>query len=100
MSDRVLEIVTFSIVPGTDEDSFLRAAKEASDALHELDGFVARRLSRGEEGQWMDIVEWSDAQSAESAADKFPTIPGAHAFCSMIDMRSVKMAHQRVVAAA
>lgn len=96
MSSSILEVVNFTLLPNTDEAAFLRAAQDANTVLKSMFGFKNRRLAKVEDGTWIDMVEWSDATSAAKAAEQFHTIPGAQAFCGMINMESAKMAHHAV----
>jgi proteasome lid subunit RPN8/RPN11 len=99
MSKHVLEVAKFAVAPSVDEAEFLTAAAQSSEALKALPGFVARRLARSDDG-WLDIVEWTDAASAQKAAGVFHTLPDAQPFCAMIDMGSATMSHCAVVASA
>ncbi|MBB4041891.1 hypothetical protein GGR34_003574 [Microvirga flocculans] len=96
MQSRILESVTFSLLPGTDEAAFVRAANDASTALKAMSGFIGRRLGKAEDGNWIDVCEWADEASAKKAAETFHTIPAAQPFCSMIDMASARMAHHAI----
>jgi hypothetical protein len=95
----VLEMVTFSVYPGTDETAFVKAADAAGAVLATMPGFVNRRIARGEDGTWADIVEWTDMASAKKAAAVFPTVKAAQPFCSMIARGSTRMAHGLIVSA-
>jgi hypothetical protein len=100
MVDRVLEIVSFSVKPEVAEPRFLDAAREANGVLRAMPGFLNRRLAKTGEGRWTDILEWTDRASAERAAGTFHLEPGARAFCAMIDMGSVALAHHAVLVSA
>jgi antibiotic biosynthesis monooxygenase (ABM) superfamily enzyme len=58
VSKRVLEVVTFATVAGTDEQDFLQAAEKANNALQSLPGFIRRSVAKAEDGTWTDLVEW------------------------------------------
>ncbi|MCG7391303.1 hypothetical protein MHY87_00065 [Microvirga sp. ACRRW] len=96
MKSHVLETVTFSLQPGTDEAAFIRAANDASNVVKAMPGFIRRRLAKGQDGNWIDVCEWADDASAQKAAETFHTIPAAQPFCGMIDMTSAKMAHHTI----
>lgn len=100
MSNHVLEVCIFSLVPGSDDRSFLEAAEASNSVLHAMPGFVSRRLAKTENGTWTDVVEWADAQSADQAMQSFHTFPAAQPFCAMIDMATAKMGHHPVALAA
>jgi hypothetical protein len=62
----VIEWAPFRLADGVSESDLLRA----SDALQagflaNQPGFLRRDLLRGSDGQWVDLVYWADAASAE-----------------------------------
>jgi len=96
----VLEMVTFSVRPGTDEAAFVKAADAAGAVLAAMPGFVNRRLARAEDGTFADIVEWTNMESARQAAALFHTLEAAQPFCGMIVMETARMVHGPVASAA
>jgi hypothetical protein len=45
---RVIEYVTFTLIPGATEEAFLQVARATEALVRRQPGFVSRRLSRGE----------------------------------------------------
>ena len=74
-SGPVAEIVTFRLAGGVTEAVFLDAARATEPIVRAAPGFLARRLTRGEDGFWTDCVEWSGRAEAEAAAARI-TNPG------------------------
>ncbi len=95
-TNRVIEVVEFKLNDGVDAETFIKAANDTVEFVESLDGFIKRSLSQGEDGIWMDIVEWRDMASAKSAAEKFPQAEEAKALCSMIKMQTAKMQHLKI----
>ena len=93
----VAEIVTFTLQPGTDPDSFARAAAGLDGWLAATPGFLGRCLSCGPDGTWTDHVLWADMAAAMAAADAMPARPEAAAFMADIDPDSVAMRHATVL---
>ena len=93
----VAEIVTFRLVPGTDEAAFLDAARGTEVAVRAQPGFVARRLSKDEAGLWTDMVEWQSLASAEAAARAVMAEPAFGPFAAMIDMDNLTMRHAPIL---
>ncbi|NBE08965.1 hypothetical protein GU920_15595 [Rhodobacter sp. CCP-1] len=78
-----VKVVTFRLVPGTEEAAFLYAARATEGSLRKQPGFLRRRLVQGGDRQWSDWVEWRDAASAHAAADPPVWIfPGAEALAA------------------
>ncbi|MDY0884122.1 antibiotic biosynthesis monooxygenase family protein [Dongia soli] len=96
---QVLEIATFSLAEDVSEENFMAAAEASNGALITLPGFLGRRLAKAPDGTWIDIAEWRDEASAKAAAEVFHKLSQAEVFCSMIDLRSVKMSHHHIVTA-
>jgi heme-degrading monooxygenase HmoA len=90
-----LEIAEFETVANAGEDAVLAAAHEAGVFLARQPGFVARRLARRPEGDWVDIVEWESLDAAKAAAQAFPAAPEAASFMQVIAKVS-RMTHAGV----
>lgn len=90
----VAEIVTFRLLPGIGEAAFVETARALESFLHAEPGFVARRLSRGDDGLWTDHVQWSDLEAAKAAALRVMSHPDAAPFMAAIEPESVSMRHE------
>jgi hypothetical protein len=90
----IVEVSQFRLVAGADENAFLAAAERTqSEFLGQQHGFLGRDLLRADDGTWMDIVRFQDAESAEAAFVAFAGHPGVVAFESMLDPSSLRMTH-------
>jgi hypothetical protein len=94
---QVAEIVTFRLLPGTDEAAFLDAARATEGPLAARPGFLRRSLSRDEAGLWTDYVEWADLASAESAAQAMMPLPEFGPFIAAIDPASMQISHRTIL---
>ncbi|MDP3197922.1 hypothetical protein [Tabrizicola sp.] len=93
---RVIEYVTFTLVPGTGEAAFLSAARSTEALVRSRPGFVSRRLSRGPDGRWTDAVTWASLAEAEAAAQAVMADPGFGPFMALIDGPSAAMRHEHL----
>lgn len=93
----VAEIVTFRLVPGTDEATFLSAAKATEAPVAARPGFLRRSLSRDDTGLWTDYVEGADLQSAEAAAQAMMPLPEFGPFIAAIDPASMQISHRTIL---
>lgn len=91
---RVIEYVTFSLVPGATEAAFLAAAKATEALVRRQPGFVSRRLSRGTDGRWTDAVTWASLAEAEAAPPAVMADPAFQPFMALIDGPSAQMRHE------
>lgn len=97
VSQPVAEIVTFRLMPGTEEATFLSAAQATAAPVAAQPGFLRRSLSRDKTGLWTDYVEWADMPSAEAAAQAVMQRPEVVPFLSAIDPDSMEMSHRRIL---
>ncbi len=89
-----LEFVTFRLLPGTDDDAFLAAARATEALVRRQPGFVSRRLSRGADGTWTDTVEWRSLAEARQAAQAVMADAAFAPFMARIDSASAAMRHE------
>jgi hypothetical protein len=90
----VAEIVTFRLADGIGDARFLDAARATEAFVRAAPGFVARRLTRGDDGRWTDYVEWDSLASAQAAAERIMADPGAADFIGAIAPDSIEMRHE------
>jgi hypothetical protein len=93
----VAEIVTFRLAQGVADDAFLETARGTQPFVNAAPGFVARRLSRADDGTWTDHVVWSSMDQAMAAAEALMTEPAAAPFLQAIDMTSLAMRHEAIL---
>lgn len=93
MTGKVIEVVRFRTNKGVSEAAFAESAKTVNAFLQNCPGFIARRLSRGEDGEWIDHVEWQTMEAAKKASEAFMQRSDLAGFVSAIDEASVVMRH-------
>jgi hypothetical protein len=93
MTQHTIETVTFKLNPGVSRGAFANAAMAISDFARKRDGFIARRLSVGDDGLWIEHIEWASLAAAKAAAADIGTDPALAAAMGMIDGPSVKLYH-------
>lgn len=93
----VAEIVTFTLIPGSDEAAFLAAARATQGPVAAQPGFLRRVLSRDDAGLWTDHVEWADPASAAAAAQAVMALPEFGPFAAFIDPSAMTMRHAQVL---
>ena len=96
MTKHVMETVTFRLAEGICPNAFLDAAQASSDYAESCAGFVWRRLSKGEDGTWIDQIEWGSMDHAQAAGAGIAEAPGIGTFMAAIDMESVFMSHTEI----
>lgn len=96
MTKRVMETVTFKLKDGVTREQFADAAASLNAFVRAQSGFIARRLSCTQDGEWIDQIEWSDMASAKSAAAAIGTVESNRTFLSAIDGPTVQMRHSEL----
>ena len=93
----VLEIVSFKLIDGSDEGTFLDAARGTENMLRARGSLIRRFLVKDENGLWTDIIEWTSMEEALSAAEAVMQEPDFAAFGAMIDGPTVEMRHAPIL---
>ncbi len=88
-----IEVVIFKAKPGVDEAMLHTAALAINPRIQQLPGFIQREFGASGEGNYIDIVHWSDMDAAQAAAQLVTQIPECGKFFGMIDESSVQMLH-------
>jgi hypothetical protein len=91
----VIEVVTLRLKPGTDESAFLAAVERSTEFLARQPGFLRREVGVTGDGEWADIVHWSDLDAALRAAAAFNAAPETGAFNTCLEGGSVRLRHFR-----
>jgi hypothetical protein len=91
-----IEITTFKII--TTEAELLTASEKIQIGyLSKCDGYLSRTLSKSDVAEYIDILHWSDEESAKKAAENAMTDPIAGEYLSNMDMNSIQMKHIMVL---
>ena len=96
---QIIETVTFRALSGHDPQEVAVASDALTPFLARQKGFVSRRLSMGDDGVWLDHVQWTDMEAAQAASKALMSAPEAGAFMALIDMDSVTMRHDTLMSA-
>lgn len=99
MQAKVIELVSFALKPNADESAFLSNNAAVEAFCRRQGGFVSRRLSRDDNGGWVDCVEWATMEAAQAAAKAIGKAEGVGPWLAAIDMDSLSMRHLTVQAA-
>jgi hypothetical protein len=87
---RVIEILTFALLAGSDETAFLAADyRVQTEFIPNLPGFVRRTTARGENGGWLVLTLWRTAADADVAAALATDDAIMQAFTAFIDPTTV-----------
>jgi len=98
MNNPVIEAVSYKLNANVSDADFLKASKAFDAFVENCDGFIRRRLSKGEDGQWLDHLEWASMEQVRKADKAFRSNQGLAPFIAMIDMDTMKMRHEQLMA--
>ncbi len=93
----VLELVLFKTKPEYTKKEVIEAGKKVNAILESFDGFVSRKLAFTEDGEWMDLVYWTDLKKAESASKAILDNKIAQEYFKMIDKKTMQFMHLNIV---
>jgi hypothetical protein len=93
MQANAVELVIFKTNAGFSDTDLVAAVNESNKFLKRCPGFIHRQLSKTAEGQWADVVQWQDMDSAKKAAEGFMGAPECSGFMQMLDPQSIQMFH-------
>ncbi len=94
MEAPVIEVAIFSPKPDVTDEALVEAAAKSTAFLERTPGFVRRELGVSSEGdRWVDVLHWTDLESALKAAELFLEAPECQDFVAAIDMEGASMLH-------
>jgi len=92
----VIENVRFRLNAGITPEAFLEANTAVEAWLASQSGFVSRSLSQGEDGEWLDHVEWATMAAAKAADAAMMQEPRLAPFGMAIAPDSITMRHHQL----
>jgi hypothetical protein len=96
-SGTTIETVSFKLMPGTNEKNFIAHAHAIHGFLTAQPGFIARRLSKADDGIWMDHIEWASRDDALAAAQKSEEDETLLPFFMAIEPDSIHLSHNQLM---
>ena len=91
-----VELAYFKQKEGVSEKQILSAAKGMEQTLKGWEGFKSRELIHLGDNKWVDVVHWTDKQSAVLAIDKAMQSEVCLTFFALIESREEDMHHGEI----
>jgi hypothetical protein len=88
-----VEVVVFSVKNGVSDATVLESAEGMLDTMKKWDGFISRELIKVGEGKWIDVVHWTDLESAEAAQHKAMESNSCLLFFSLLEDAGQQIYH-------
>lgn len=92
-----IEIVKFRLKSGIGDEEGRTKLLQLNQCVEAFDGFIERKLSRTEEGEWLDIVYWTSKKAALAAAEQVAKDPKALQAFAVIDESTMSMNHYDLI---
>lgn len=87
-----IEIVTFHLKSGVDQDEFLTQNRNVEQNLvSQMPGFVSRETATNDDGEVVVVLHWESPEAAQGSMDKFVGASESQDFQALIDMDTFKM---------
>lgn len=94
---KAVELVLFKTKPEFPIETVIKAAETMNAVMDKYEGYISRKLALTEDGQWMDLVYWTDQASAEKASKHIMENELAQKYFDMIDSSTMQFEHLNVV---
>ncbi|QQQ79645.1 FAD-binding oxidoreductase [Saccharothrix sp. 6-C] len=93
-----VETIRFKLRPGvTDAEFQQRNLKMQREYMELRPGFVSRETSRSDEGEYLVVVHWSNAEDADATIQAFFGAPETQDFLASVDVTTVASGRYEVV---
>ena len=89
----MVEVVQFKAKVGVSDAEIRAVADELQRDVEEFPGYISRRLVKSEDGQWLDIVDWTGLAEALRAAEAIMDRPSAARILELVEPDSIRMLH-------
>lgn len=94
---KTIELVLFKTKPEYSNETVIKRAEKVNAVLDKYDGYISRKLAITEDGQWMDLVYWTNQESAEKASKDILENQLGQEYFDVIDMNTIETTHLNVV---
>jgi hypothetical protein len=93
-----VEVLHFRMIEGADEQEFIREDERVgNEYTPKQPGFRGRESAKNDQGDWVVIVHWDDAQSAQASMERFPNDPTAKRFIELMDSDTFTMTRYEIL---
>ena len=73
----IIEMVLFNIKKGVTPENAKKSLKELNEIVSQQNGFISRKTAISKDGQYLDIVYWTDLAAAQKASENIMSNPKA-----------------------
>jgi hypothetical protein len=92
----IIEMVLFKTKDGIPPKDAQKKLNELNGIVSRQDGFIFRRTALSKDGQYIDLVYWTDLRAAQRASENVMNDPKDVAIFSIIDSEQMIFKHFEV----
>ncbi len=101
MQITVIEQVSFQILEGVTDETFLEVVEQSNLFLRGRAGFVMRQVcQQSNSSVWLDLVYWESMETALGAASEFNSASETQDFNRLVKKETASMSHYNVLSSA
>ncbi len=89
----IVEMVLFKTNEGISQETAKKAITELNEFVSKQKGFISRKISISEDNQFLDIVYWTDLESAKTASEKAMENPKTLEIFKIMDEKDMVFKH-------
>ncbi|WP_299801204.1 hypothetical protein [uncultured Maribacter sp.] len=89
----IVETVLFKPTEGINRKEVENQMSELNEFISKQDGFISRKTAVSEDGQFLDLVFWSDLECATTASEKAMENPKTLKAFQVIDEKTMTFKH-------
>lgn len=90
---KIVELVLFNLNEGVTLEEGKKAMQALNEFVSQQTGFISRKTSIAEDGQFLDLVFWTDLNSAKAASEKAMQEESLLPHFSVINQESMTFKH-------
>lgn len=94
---KYVELVLFQAREGVDTDSARQAFLDLNQVVEGFDGFVARRTAIAEDGQYLDMIYWTELDLALKASEEAGKDKTAQKSFALMEEKGMIFKHFRII---
>jgi hypothetical protein len=99
MAESAIHLLMCSAKSGVRKSQIFDAVRTAHAVLRRLPGFVEHEVACAAfDGQWIDIVHWSDPDAASGAEARFRLQPETRTIAAVLELQWIEVMQLRVPA--
>lgn len=93
---KIIELVMWKSVKGISLEEAKKSITRLNDFVSKQSGFIARKTALAEDGNFIDLVYWTDIESAKNASEKAMRNEELLPIFSIIDQKEMVFQHFKI----